>query len=524
MVGVPTSKRCTFCKTRKTKCDEKWPTCGTCSRAGKVCSGARTDFKFVINGSHSEASNSAVAGTSTRRISPVSTSVTQAKRRWPDPGIIIYDPQRGFDDTRDLKRCPAARLSKSPPWNPPDQITAYFITCLESTFGDGYDLRILGAFVPFLPQYIGSGNTALGHAVELFLGAWTNSRRGSPSDTWLDLTMYNRALRSMKAALYDANPDQLTSTLTALCLLQKTEILYDFQRGSNQENHAAGIIAVVNKAGPKQPMTDMVLHVTFEGIFHMLQKDIRQGRDSDFHTPEWMAAFRKSIDMSNIRPHLKHMYHLWVEMTAWPILSRLTRMIRRNPSDTMTAAELHMRATALAEFLRHQDDTIINSLAESGAVTKVENMICPDLFPKCYRFADWSTSKLFSCHASFSIMACRFLEEANRVLGHDDPFVEKQARRFSKRIWMSYPWLRCQIPLAVDFTASLVFAYESGNADERAFCMASLKEMDSSRHPPPIGEWVEPTIMANAKAYTGRLPFIKTQDAKFEYDGVGCRC
>lgn len=154
----------------------------------------------------------------------MSTSVTRVSKRWPDPGIIIYDPRHGFNDTRDLKRSTAARISKSPPWNPPDQITAYLITCLESTFGDGYDLRILGAFVPLLPQFLGSGNTALGHAVELFLGAWTNSRRGSPSETWLDLTMYNRALRSMKAALCDANPDQLTSTLTALCLLQKTEV------------------------------------------------------------------------------------------------------------------------------------------------------------------------------------------------------------------------------------------------------------------------------------------------------------
>ncbi|KAI3330327.1 hypothetical protein F4824DRAFT_478857 [Ustulina deusta] len=340
---------------------------------------------------------------------------------------------------------------------------------------------------------------------------------------WLDLRTYNRALRSLQAALDGANAEQLTNTLATLCVLQKTEILYDFARGSNQENHAAGLIAVINRGGPAQPMAGMAFHATFESIFHMLQEDIRQGRESYFHTPEWMTALNEAIDASDAKPVLKHLYYLWVEVTAWPGLARLVRLLRRNPTDTMAATELHLRATSLAELLQNQDETILAALAESGAITKVENTTRPDLFSKCYKFADFPTAKLFATHTLFSIMACRFLQEADHVLAHRDPFREKQARRFSKRAWMAYPWLRSQTPLAVDFTACLVFSYESGNEEERKFCAACLTEMDSSRHPPPIGEWVEATIMANAKAYSGRLPFIKTQDPKVEFDGIGCR-
>ncbi|KAI1748473.1 hypothetical protein F4782DRAFT_542868 [Xylaria castorea] len=514
MVGVPKSKQ---------QCDENWPTCGTCARAGKVCSGARTTFKFVVNGSHNEVPEDGRNSINTSRLSSTSTGVSRADRRRHTGDIIVLDSKNMAMNGCGFKCHSSMNLSQPIPWNPPDQLKAHLVACLGAARGTGHDLHILGAFLPLVPQHLGGGDTALGHAIELLLGAWTNSRRGLPSDTWLDLRTYNRALRSLKAALDDANVEHLNNTLAALCVLQKTEVLYDFARGSNQENHAAGLIAVINKRGPARPMTKIALHVTFESIFHMLQEDIRQGRESVFHTPEWMAALKESIDESDVGLVLEQLYRLWVEATAWPGLARLVRLLRQDPSDTMTAAELRLRATSLAEKLRHQDETILATLAESRAITLVENVGCPDLFPKCYEFADFPTAKLFSSHAMFSIVTYRCLQEADRVLAHSDPSVEKQAREFSKRTWMAYPWLRNQTPLAVDFTASLVFSYESGNEKEREFCTTCLTDMDSSRHPPPIGEWVEATIMANAKAYSGRLPFIKTQNAKVEYDGIGCR-
>ncbi|KAI0551215.1 hypothetical protein F4679DRAFT_572378 [Xylaria curta] len=512
MVGVPKSKQ---------QCDENWPTCGTCARAGKICSGARTTFKFVVNGSHNEVPEDGRSIIDrTNRLSSAST------RRRPHIGdIIVLDPaSMAIEGGCGFKYHSLMSLPQPIPWNPPDKLKAHLVACLDAERGTGHDLHILGAFLPMVPQHLGDENTALGHAVELLLGAWTNSRRCLPSDTWLDLRTYNKALRSLKAALNNnANMEHLNNTLAALCVLQKTEVLYDFARGSNQENHAAGLIAVISKAGPAQPMTKMALHVTFESIFHMLQEDIRQGRESVFHTPEWMAALKESIDKSDVGPVLEQLYRLWVEATAWPGLARLVRLLQRDPTNTMVAAELRLRATSLAEKLRHQEETILATLAESGAITEVENVTRPDLFPKCYEFADFPTAKLFSSHAMFSIVTYRCLQEADRVLAHSDPSVEKQAKKFSRRTWMAYPWLRKQTPLAVDFTASLVFSYESGNEEERAFCSRGLAEMDSSRHPPPIGEWVEATIMANAKAYSGRLPFIKTQNAKVEYDGIGCR-
>ncbi|KAI0193912.1 hypothetical protein F4808DRAFT_475207 [Astrocystis sublimbata] len=501
MVGVPKSKRCTFCKTRKTKCDENWPTCGTCARAGKICSGARSTFKFVVNGSHNEipddgghiidnlASNpnrlpfaNTLTSTSMSANSNTNSPRTDRDRRRRIGEIIVLHPKNMATMTNldNLNLSLSRAIPKPLPWNPPDQLIAHLIASLDIARGTGHDLRILGPFLPLIPQHLTSGcgsgshNVALAHAVELLLGAWTNSRRGLPSHTWLDLRTYNRALRSLQAALDDSNEEHLNNTLAALCVLQKTEVLY------KKTSAKAATAASTRTSG-------------------------------------WPRCTKRSTK-ATFSPVLKESYRLWVEVTAWPGLVRLVRALRRNPDDTATATELRLRASSLAEKLRYQNETILASLLESGAITQTPNLVRPDLFAKCYSFANFPTAKLFCSHAMFNIITYRCLQEANRVLERKDAnaamFAEKQAKKYSRRIWMAYPWLRHQTPLAVDFTASLLFSYESGNEEERAFCSACLREMDSSRHPPPIGEWVEATITANAKAYSGRLPFVKTQNPK----------
>ncbi|KAI0164615.1 hypothetical protein GGR57DRAFT_205279 [Xylariaceae sp. FL1272] len=530
MVGVPKSKRCTFCRARKTKCDENWPTCGACSRAGKVCSGARTCFKFVVNGSHNEeqayadfANEEAVSPTPRRE-----KRALEARHQANRPILTAIDLEQDSTNAGFAKQ-QRWRPWRMPPEHPPplqatDKVIAQFAWCLDAAPGTGNDLRIIGAFLELVPQQLShsGSNSVLGHAVELLIGAWTNSQRGLEPSSWLDLRMYNKALRSLKNALDDAHVED--DTLAAQCMLQKTEVLYDFARGSNQENHAAGLIAVISKAGPNQHMSDVELHVMFEGLFHMLQEDIRQDRSSAFHTPEWMSALRRVLNSNaSIADIVKQTYDVWIEATAWPGLVCMVRRLRKDPSDKSTATTLRRRAGALAKYLQRKDDTTLRSLFKSGAITEVDNRTGSPLIPTRYEFANYVTSKMFCCHAMFSILSCRFLQEADRALGRDDPSVEEEAKELSRRIWKAHPWLKSKMPLAVDFTAALVFAYESGNQEERAFCIRSLSEMESFRQPPPIGQWVEQTIMANAKAYSGRLPFIKTQDPKVEYDGLGCR-
>ncbi|KAI1486401.1 hypothetical protein F5X96DRAFT_238400 [Biscogniauxia mediterranea] len=395
----------------------------------------------------------------------------------------------------------------------------------------------------------GESVLALQHAVELVVASWTNSRRGTlPPSAWLDLRAYGRALRSLRGALLrirnhnhhhhyhhpgrrgsggrERGGQSIAHTLAALALLQKVEILYDFERGSNCENHAAGLIAVVSKGGPWQGFTEFSLHLTFDSYYYMksqLQEDIRLGRESEFRSHDWMSAFEQAIDTSTIRPILKSMYRLWVQMTHWPTLVALVRYLCLYPGERQTAAELSLIVMPLADYLHNEDATTIAALKESGDITEVRNTLCPDLFPTCYEFSDYDTAKYFTFHALFGIICCRAQQQANQVLAQDDLSLEKRCRELSKRIWMSHAWMKTQRPLAVDFTGPLAFSYESGNSAERLFCIESLEDMEYFRRPPPVGRWIDATIMANVKGYSGRVPFVTTQDISVELQGIGCR-
>lgn len=271
MVGVPKSKRCTFCKTRKTKASvrvlgyrrvpvvnklessamrngppaEHVPAPARSVRApetllNSLVSDTRRPFSdrpeakeltSVVNGSHNELPDDSESGIGTSGLPLASTYVGNAGRRRHNEGTIMFDPKHIFIDGHSFEHSSTNLLSPMP-WNAPDQMIAHLVGCLDAAPGTGHDLRIVGAFLPLIPQRLISGNMALCHAVELLLGAWTNSRRGLPSHTWLDLRTYNRALRSLKAALDDANMEQLTNTLTALCILQKIEVSGPRRRGS----------------------------------------------------------------------------------------------------------------------------------------------------------------------------------------------------------------------------------------------------------------------------------------------------
>ncbi|KAI1077952.1 hypothetical protein F5B20DRAFT_248510 [Whalleya microplaca] len=568
MVGIPKSNRCTFCKSRKTKCDENWPTCGTCARAGKVCSGARSSFKFVVNGCHNNnnatppisdsedtTSNGFECSQFRSRNSSSSSLVSrrQGTGACTNRGAVMVDMKEysavlgggTFRRMRLSRNHPSSyaqqkqvdRLTPTPTSTPTpspspspglsatatEQLATKLVRCLEAAAGTGHDPMIWGPSIGIIPQRLDGTSAVLQHAVELVLAAWMNSQRELPPEEWLDLRMYNRALRSLHGALLDPKRDLVTNTIAAQTLLQKAELTYDFGRGANQENHAAGITAVISRGGPWQGFTELDLHLTFDNYFNMLQEDVRQGRDSVFAHDEWATAFKQAIASSAIRPVLKATYGLWVEMTVWPTLSRLTWTLCQNPLDTMTAAELILRAMPAAEYLQNEEAAILSSLEAAGDIAEVENLLCPDIAPTCYRFSDFETAKLFTSHAMCGVIVCRALEQADLVLDHHLLCVPERARELSKRIWMSYPWMRTQRPLAIEFTAALAFSYESANAVEREFVTGALEDMEYFRRPPPVGSWIDATIMANVKGYTGRTPFIKTQDVNIELQGLGCR-
>ncbi|OTB03852.1 hypothetical protein M426DRAFT_170217 [Hypoxylon sp. CI-4A] len=267
MVGIPKSNRCTFCKLRKTKCDENWPTCGTCARADKVCSGARSTYKFVVNGSHNEVITTPAQPDSHHdTIIPLRSNSSQllqdisSKPASPGDAIIVdmkeYTASRGpgtfhrmrLTQARRPRSIKSSRLTptptptpaatpsprSSPVLDPSDRLAGQLVACLEAAADTGHDMQIWGPSIRIIPQRLRSESRVLRHTVELVVATWSNSRRDVLApELWLDLSLHMRALGSLRKALEEPEPEPeseelglglVTDTIAAQWLLQKLEV------------------------------------------------------------------------------------------------------------------------------------------------------------------------------------------------------------------------------------------------------------------------------------------------------------
>jgi len=176
-----------------------------------------------VNGNHNESTSNATNRIERTRLARASTASKRVAG-----GSVIADSNQAPIGHSSLQFTSHPQPYKSRvmdiSWSSEDHMTARLVGCLDAMPGTGNDLRILGAFLPLLPQQLGRGNKALDYAVELLLGAWTNCRRGLPSHLWLDLNLYIRAIRSLNNILHDGNPEVLNNTFAAQYLLQKTEV------------------------------------------------------------------------------------------------------------------------------------------------------------------------------------------------------------------------------------------------------------------------------------------------------------
>ncbi|KAI0131774.1 hypothetical protein BJ170DRAFT_717519 [Xylariales sp. AK1849] len=529
MVGIPKSNRCSFCKSRKTKCDEAWPTCSACKRAERECSGPR-NLKFVINGCHStSAGHEKLPTVRAVRAGVDDTSRSGSEESAPDPtpcttliDVKGHVVQEGYSYHR-------MRLSKAKPQAGPsttaDRLAAKLIYCLDAAAGTAHDLQMWGSSLRLMPPRLAESAT-LRHTMDLVITAWLNVQRNLHTTAWLDLCLYNRALRSLQDALQDAqeNPAShlTTATLSAQTLLQKVEIAYDYSRGVNQESHSAGLITVIRAGGLQQGFSELAVHLIFESFFSMLKNDVMEGRDSIFTDPAWDAAVRAAVHSIAGQPNtLSQSYYFWIEMAAWPSLVKLLRRLYQNPSESMAALELVFRASAVLDYLLHLDSTAFVGAMAAGDITAVQNLPGNDAVPKCYDFSSYELANWFGTHAFFVVVVSRILQKANAFLGHMDESIEQTAVDFSRRIWSTHPWMQRRRPLASDGVPHLCLSWEAGTVVERSMVLAALETI---RPNTPSPGWNEATITANAMAFTGRLQFIKTQDWTVELRGIGCRC
>ncbi|KAI0443782.1 hypothetical protein F4803DRAFT_514181 [Xylaria telfairii] len=520
MVGIPKVNRCEHCKRRRVKCDEDWPTCGTCYRARRVCSGPPRSVKFVHNGDHAIGVDDYRASgrdEHARRHETIRNSdmllpgeFIEIEKAEEDKAMLIqvYQKPAGhgrgtFTKMRRMRpadfRTPLRNLI---PRNCIDNVAAQVVYCLQATAGTEYDLSLSITWANLTPQRLYS-SAAFCAAIGLYISTWGRAREDiAPSSTTIfDPEAYGKTLKFLRSALRDPKQAYDTGTLAAIALIHRVEVDFDGRRCfSMPSNHAAGLYALTAARGPPKLHDELDVRLCFETMTRLMMHMITHGEENFYTHTNWKKAMRDALQTVGNSPY-KDLYALILHITKWPGLAVESRRFHLNPN-TLWGAQIAVKAAELSEELCNFETDKIRPFWENGAVWTIPDPEAP--WGEAYHFIDWPTSQVFIMHASVSIVARRIQAAALEHLGKSSPLLKQQTLKWSQRIWKSQAYVDRFRLAAITSIAPLIQSYESATGRIREALLTKLQRANSPAH----GHITTDSVLT--KAYmtaTGRLPY-----------------
>ncbi|KAI1384898.1 uncharacterized protein F4822DRAFT_416637 [Hypoxylon trugodes] len=506
MVGIPKSNRCEFCRFRKTKCDEAWPTCGTCKKAGKECSGPSKRVKFVHNGRHSrqgksvdEFSRDSTTDTSqTDEASDTSstTSLVSLRNRTTTSGAT-------FSKLRLYHRKSA--IPNKLPGSQADILAGKIITYLKSSEGTGYSLGMFLSTLVYTPPLL-ERHEALFDATNLLVSTWLNLCQGTGPQEMFDLRSYSRALRSLQKVLDDPQEQTSTATLAATIYLQTAEFLFDYASGIDRISHSNGIHTIMMQRGAPKPGDNFGCQLILDS-FAYLFKPILTGRiDNFFLKPDWYNAIVAFFGQWKTRtPRVVEMSKLLYESTRVADAVREFCIIRKTPAhlrDMQEVETLSMTIDELRASFHSLDESTVQPLFENNMIHEVEDPDCP--LGISYRFP----SSIIALHcanmSTFIVALSRAKQEINNILGIADPTLEVDCLEWSAKVWRTVQYSQMLRPLgAIAFNSSICVSYKAAGPEMRTYLLKALNQADGYRRQ-SAPRWTEETILSQHWNALGR--------------------
>jgi len=397
----------------KEQCDEDWPTCGTCRRAKRVCSGPSTSLKFVHNGHHTRESrghgeNNRIEYLNQAREPPGNTAMLlpddyiehDKKQEEREMLVQVRHHKAGqaggtFAKLRpirptDLKPSMPGRIPRSSV----DNVVAEVVHSLESTAGTELDLGISITWAGLVPKRLYS-SPAFCAAIDLFINTWIKARQVavlSPSSV-LDRKAYGKALAYLRSALLDPDQAYDVGTLAATALIHKVEIDFDDRRCfSTPSSHSSGLYALMAARGPPKLNDELDIHLCFEIMGRLTMHMIMNEHDNFYKHENWMRTMQEALQSDVVHGSpFKDFYSLTLTLAQWPDLVMESRRFHLDP-DAITAEHIAAKAAKMSEELLKFDIEKIWLLWETKAVWTVPNPQEP--WGESYHFVDWSTSQI----------------------------------------------------------------------------------------------------------------------------------
>ncbi|KAI2606707.1 hypothetical protein GGR54DRAFT_413034 [Hypoxylon sp. NC1633] len=506
MVGIPKSNRCDFCRSRKTKCDEAWPTCGSCRKAGKECSGPSKRVKFVNNGKRGRRErekDDPFPGApditlSDEVLGPRTTvSLLNLKNKTTKSGAT-------FSKMRMYTHKPPAPAKL--PGSPTDLLAGKIVTYLKSSEGTGYSLGMFICTLGYTPSLL--ENEALFDATSLLMSTWLKLCQGRNPEEMFDLRAYGRALRSLQKAITNSRERTSSATLAAAIYLQTTEFLFDGKNGRNQISHSNGIYTLMMERGPPKPGDNFGCQLIFDSFVFIFRLLLAGQIENFFVRPEWQHALANFfVQFKDRAPAIMEMSKLIQYATiVAQIIKRFSDIQRLHPDlqDPDVLEDLTTDVDDMIMKYRALDDCTIEPLLQNKKIYEIDDPASP--LGTCYTFPSPTTALYFANLFSYNIVINRIKQELNAMMGLDDPDLEAECVRLSWKIWLSCWYTQSLKPLcAVSFDMPMCVSYVSAGPAIRAYLLCFLRESESYRKT-EANRWTEQAVLAHNDLLTGRWP------------------
>ncbi|KAK8102056.1 cysteine-binding protein FliY [Apiospora sp. TS-2023a] len=537
MVGVPRSGRCLTCAKRKVKCDEAWPTCGACKRSKKVCPGPPSSkLKFVHNGHHTIATygeEEDAAADTTQAGDQASNAMTNTQSL----GGLVETKLTKAEDGRSFRRLrlkpahPSPRLVRL---GDGDRSAAQLISVIRACPDTGFDVCLGSGLdsLHMMGRCMSHNSPVLQDAVGAMVASWTNLRRGLRHEHVLDAPSYFKAISSINEALNKESKEGKISleTYAAVGILTRVEFNYDLLAVTNSNKHSAGLATIMIMRGPPQSHDTIDLLLGLQN-FMVLAMDLARKGNGLEELNRWKEALKQSVKIGGIGPRTGFLVRLLFQAAEWPCIvnlkGALRQMVRDCPPQKTAeiVGEVLGRLKASITELRALDAEMILPDMRNGNIRLVSSPPTgrdggapgghPSPLRKHYQFGGWNLSAIFRLHAFCLVAMNRMLNDVHDIMGRDTASFERkanddEARRFSRRIWLSHEHAMRHWPLGSTQTmANMILAYEAGDAVERAYVLQGLRDLN--RHRTPAGAsvddfWTEATVLYAGRQVTGRNP------------------
>ncbi|KAI1473202.1 uncharacterized protein F4812DRAFT_42455 [Daldinia caldariorum] len=505
MVGVPRSKRCERCKRIKIKCDENWPTCTPCLRAGVTCSGPPNLIKFIHTSSYTSTTGEA------RHDDGVATQLIARGR---SAASLESIRQRGLPGGASFGHF---RLAPGGPRNNPttvaDRVAARLVGYLTHENAT-WDILSSFGYVKHLPVRLNE-SPALRDCVALMCSTWVNARRDFSSAQLIDSSLYGKALRTLQRAINDHEQQLSNETLAAATILERLELVFDSQRPYHRSRHWEGIQTLMIRRGPPNPQDNFAVHLAFENHAALISHWVVEGGENFYLSSPWKEAMEESflaMDAS-VSSEQADYYGVGHYYGHWPSLVQGFQLVLSDAdanSQQVQALALYDKTARLDADIACIGEPAMLKFRRSGRILEESDRDSP--IGVKFHFGNLQTMSVLISYVMIRTVFNRILYHLTVMLNQPDMSLEVEHRELCRKMWMCIPFFRSLGAVTtVIFAPQLYLSYEGASENEKEYLLDFIMELVSYRGSaryPRDRRTVERFVLDAAQAMVGRRPFV----------------